>query len=492
MLNLLAFDYGASSGRAMLGSFDGGKLTLEEIHRFSNDPVNINGTFYWDILRLFHEMKQGILKSKSIVDGDISGIGTDTWGVDYGLLDGSGQLLGNPVHYRDSRTEGMIEKACATIPHREIYNTTGIAFQKFNTLYQLLSMANSSSSTLKNTKTMLFTPDLLNYFLTGIKSTEFTIASTSQMLDAKSGTWALPMLEKLGIPCDIFTDIAQPGTIVGRVSDVVGKELNASGIPVIAVAQHDTASAVVAVPSSDKTHAYLSSGTWSLLGVESSSPVINDDTYNLNYTNEGGFDGTTRLLKNIMGLWIYQECKRTWDREEEKLTFDELEDSALNADEFVSLIDPNDDLFYSPGNMPAKVAEYCKRTGQIVPQDKPAVVRCIMESLALAYRIALEGIEEVIGERIPVLHIVGGGCRNKMLSKFTASCTGRPVEAGPIEATAIGNLCCQLIALGEASGVKETREIIKRSFPIQEYLPENAEKWNEAYVRFRKLTRCAS
>jgi rhamnulokinase len=477
----------------MLGSFNGGKLAIEEIHRFSNDPVNINGTFYWDILRLFYEMKQGILKSKSIAGRDISGIGTDTWGVDYGLLDSSGQLLGNPVHYRDGRTKDMIEKACEIIPHRGIYNTTGIAFQKFNTLYQLFSMVNSCLSILEIAKTMLFTPDLLNYFLTGVKSTEFTVASTSQMLDAKSRTWALPMLQKLGIPSDILTAVAEPGIIVGNITNVVREELNVSSIPVIAVAQHDTASAVVAVPLSDRTHAYLSSGTWSLLGVESPSPVISDDTYSLNYTNEGGFGGTTRFLKNIIGLWIYQECKRTWDREGKKLTFDELEDSASNACGFVSFINPDDDMFYSPGNMPGKIAEYCKRTGQPVPQDKPAVVRCIMESLAFAYRMAVEGIEEVIGMKIPVLHIVGGGCRNKMLSQFTASCIGRPVEAGPVEATAAGNLCCQLIALGEASGVKETREIIKKSFPIQEYLPENAEKWDEAYERFKKLinkTRC--
>jgi len=347
MLELLAFDYGANSGRAISGSFDGERLTLDEIHRFSNDPVNVNGILHWDILRLFYEMKQGILKCINMGNKDIAGIGTDTWGVDFGLLGNAGELLGNPVHYRDSRTEGMIEKACETIQHREIYNTTGIAFQKFNTLYQILSMKDLNPYILEKTKTMLFTPDLLNYFLSGIKNTEYTIASTSQMLDAKTRTWALQMLEKLRIPCNIFTGIIEPGTIIGKVSGIIREELNTGDIPVIAVAQHDTASAVVAVPSSGGTYAYLSSGTWSLLGVELSSPIINNTTYDLNYTNEGGFNKTTRLLKNIMGLWIFQECKRAWDMEGSKMTYDELEESAAEAEEFVTFIDPDDDIFYS-------------------------------------------------------------------------------------------------------------------------------------------------
>jgi rhamnulokinase len=487
MLKLLAFDYGASSGRAILGSFDGEKLTLEEIHRYSNDPVNINGILHWDILRLFHEMKQGILKSKNLGNKDIAGIGTDTWGVDYGLLGNNGELLGNPVHYRDSRTEGMIDKACKKIQHREIYDLTGIAFQKFNTLYQLLSMKEFDQYILEKTKTMLFTPDLLNYFLTGIKNTEYTIASTSQMLEAKTRTWAYEMLEKLGIPCNIFTGIIEPGTIVGKISGIIKEELNTGDIPVIAVAQHDTASAVVAVPSSGGTYAYLSSGTWSLLGVELSKPIINDTTYNLNYTNEGGFNKTTRLLKNIMGLWIFQECKREWDKEGEKMTYDELEDNAEEADEFVSFIDPDDDIFYTPGNMPEKIIEYCKKTGQTVPKGKSGIVRCIMESLALKYRMSLEGLEKITGERIPILHIVGGGCRSKILSQFTASSIGRPVKAGPVEATATGNLCVQLIALNEASDTGEVREIIKRSFPVEEYLPKETEKWDNAYERFKKI-----
>lgn len=487
MLKLLAFDYGASSGRAMLGGFDGEVLQLEEVHRFSNDPVTVNGTFYWDILRLFHEMKQGILKCTKSGNKDIAGIGTDTWGVDFGLLDSSGQLLGNPVHYRDNRNEGMIDEACKVVPKRDIYEQTGIQFLKFNTLYQLLSMKLNNSPLLEKAKTLLFTPDLLNFFLTGEKVTEFTIASTSQMLDARQGTWAAPLLSKLGIPVSILNDITDPGTIIGRVSKGVREELNICDIPVIAVAEHDTGSAVVSVPAAGKRYAYLSSGTWSLLGVESPLPVINDTTYNLNYTNEGGFNRTTRLLKNIMGLWIYQECKRTWDKTGESLSFDELEQMAMESEPFSFFIDPDDDLFYSPGNMPENIREFCRRTGQAVPESKAAIVRCIMESLALKYRMAIEGLENIIGYSIPVLHVVGGGCRNVVLCQFTANAIGRPVIAGPVEATATGNLVCQLIALGEVSGLSEARAIVKRSFPTREYTPADTDRWNEAYEKFKKI-----
>jgi len=487
MLKLLAFDYGASSGRAILGKFDGDKLELSEIHRFPNEPVMVNGTIYWDVLRLFHEMKQGILKCVRNGDGDIAGIGTDTWGVDFGLLGPSGELLGNPAHYRDKRNEGMIEEACKIVPKREIYEQTGIQFLKFNTLFQLLSMKLHNSPLLEKASTMLFTPDLLNYFLTGEKAAEYTIASTSQMLDARTGEWAGTLLEKLGIPKGILTNIVNPGTIIGKINQDICDELNIGGIPVIAVAGHDTGSAVMSVPASEEKYAYLSSGTWSLLGVESDVPVINDTTYSLNYTNEGGFNRTARLLKNIMGLWIYQECKRTWDKEGEVLGFDELERMAEQSEPFVCLIDPDNDLFYSPGHMPDKVREFCRKTGQKIPESKAGVVRCVMESLALKYRMAIEGLEQIVGYTIPVLHIVGGGCKNTMLSRFTANAIGRTVTTGPVEATAVGNLICQLIALGEVSGLKEAREVVKSSFPTREYVPEGNDGWEEAYDRFAKI-----
>lgn len=489
MLKLLAFDYGASSGRAMLGSYDGSRLELSEIHRFSNDPVMVGGSFHWDILRLFHEMKQGILKGAKAGNHQIAGIGVDTWGVDFGLLGASGELLGNPYHYRDSRTEGMIETACRIVPRSDIYGQTGIAFQKFNTLYQLLAMKLGESPFLEKASTLLFTPDLLNYFLTGEKTTEFTIASTSQMLDAATHDWARSLLDKLGISDRILTSIVQPGTRVGALTGSIQGELGVGGIPVLAVAEHDTGSAVISVPVTEGQYAYLSSGTWSLLGVESATPVINDKTYQHNYTNEGGFNNTTRLLKNIMGLWIYQECKRAWDKQGEVMSFDELEQAAEISEPFAAFIDPDDDIFYSPGSMPDKVREYCRRTRQTVPESKAAVVRCVMESLALKYRVALEGLDDIVGYRIPVLHIVGGGSKNIMLCRFTANAIGRPVITGPIEATAVGNLACQLIALGEVSGLKQAREVIRNSFPMGEYLPSEGARWDEAYAKFKTITR---
>lgn len=489
MLKLLAFDYGASSGRAILGNFDGNKIYLNEVHRFTNDPVMVNGTFHWDILRLFHEMKQSIFKCVKSGNKDIAGMGTDTWGVDFGLLGRSGELLGNPFHYRDKHTDGMIEEACKILSKREIYQETGIAFQKFNTIYQLLSMKLNNSPILEKADTMLFIPDLLNYFLTGEKVTEYTIASTSQMLEAGACRWAKPIISKLGIPDRLLADIISPGKVMGKLNRDICGELNTGDIPVIAVAEHDTASAVAAVPADNDKYAYLSSGTWSLLGVESSSPVISDNTFNLNYTNEGGFNNTTRLLKNIMGLWIYQECKRAWDKEGEVLGFDELEQMAAQCESFASLIDPDNEMFYSPGNMPEKIKEFCRKTGQTVPQSKGAIVLCIMESLAMKYRMALEGLEDIVDYSIPVLHIVGGGCKNVMLCQFTANAIKRPVTAGPVEATAIGNLVCQLIALGAVSNLREARQVIKRSFPTMEYSPVESNKWDEAYAKFREVVK---
>lgn len=487
MLKLLAFDYGASSGRGILGRFDGKLLRLDEVHRFSNDPVMIGGSFYWDILRLYHEMKQGILKCAKNGDGDFASLGIDTWGVDFGLLGKDGKLLGIPFHYRDSRNEGMIEEACKIVPKKEIYQETGIQFLKFNTLYQLLSMVRENSPVLEKAETMLFIPDLLNYFLTGVKRSEYTITSTSQMYDPVRGDWARGLLSKLGIPERILTDIISAGNVVGNLQGTLRQELGIGSVPVVAVAEHDTGSAVAAVPAVNGKYAYLSSGTWSLLGTELDAPLINEDTYKLNYTNEGGINNTTRLLKNIMGLWIYQECMRAWEASGQCATHEELASAAAMAEPFASLIDPDVDDFYSPGNMPDRIREYCRRTGQKVPEGKGEIVRCIMESLALKYRMTLEGLEGLIGYKIPVLHVVGGGTKNTMLNRFTANAIGRPVITGPIEATAIGNLAAQLLALGEVADLREARLLVKDSFPTTEYLPQDREQWEEAYGRFRIL-----
>lgn len=484
-MKLLAFDYGASSGRAILGQFDGSRLTLDEVHRFSNDPVFVPDSLYWDILRLFYELKQGIMKAASHAGKDISSIGIDTWGVDFGLLDKNGKLLGNPLHYRDSNTEGMMEKVFSIVPDHEVYERTGIQFMPINTLYQMFSMKLSESPLLKNASTMLFIPDLLRYFLTGEKTCEYTIASTSQMLNAGSGNWDTELLDKLNIPTDILTEIIDPGTITGKLTEKISNELMVDQIPIVAVAEHDTGSAVISVPSSDKTSAYLSSGTWSLLGVESSKPVINKITFETNYTNEGGYDRSIRLLKNIMGLWIFQECKRTWDKEGTPMSFSELADLIHSAKPFASLIDPDDSSFLSPGGMPDRIRSYCEKTGQPVPVTKAEIVRCIMESLALKYRMAVEELEKIVGYKISSIHIVGGGSKNSVLSQFTANATNKRIIAGPVEATAAGNILVQLIAMKEIKSIDEGRELIRKSFSLEEYLPQ--ENWDEAYSRFRDI-----
>lgn len=487
MRHVLAFDYGASSGRAVLGSFDGERLQLKEIHRFSNDPVLVGDSLHWDILRLYHELKQGLLKGNQDVQGNISGMGIDTWGVDFGLLDKTDTLLSNPFHYRDARTEGMIDEALKVVSRNRIYQDTGIAFQQFNTIYQLLSMARSKSTALEKAETLLFIPDLLAFFLTGNKSCEFTIASTSQMLLAGRGTWAYDLLNELGIPVEILPEIIDAGSFAGTLQKSVQEELGLRGFPVIAVASHDTGSAVIAAPIDNADDAYISSGTWSLLGTECEKPVISETTLNLNYTNEGGINRTIRLLKNIMGLWVYQECRRAWKKEGISVSFDEMDALAEAAKPFQAFIDVDDQSFYSPGNMPQKVIAFCEKTGQKAPSDMGSIIRLVMEGLALKYRSAVEGLEAITGRKVPTLHIVGGGCKNTMLSQYTANLLKRPVTAGPVEATAVGNVMSQLIALKEVEDLQQAREVVKRSFPTEEHLPENTEQWDEAYNCYKNV-----
>ena len=484
----LAFDFGASSGRAMLAKFDGEKITLEEKHRFSNDPVDINGDFHWDVLRLFFEIKQGILKCANSGDRDIDCIGIDTWGVDYGLLDENDKLLGNPFHYRDTRTEGMYDEAFKLVPKEEIFKSTGIAFNWFNTIFQLLSAKLSNDSALKNAKTMLLMPDLLNFFLTGEKKTEYTIASTTQMFDSVNHKWAYDLLEKMGIPTNILTDVVYPGEVVGKIKPELAQELGIEQIPVIAVASHDTGSAVASVPVVDtKDFIYISSGTWSLMGVELDKPNVSDGAFKHNFTNEGGVNKSIRFLKNIMGLWLIQESRRQWDREGELLSFDELEQQANAAKPFESLIDPDYHTFQTPGNMPKRIREYCEMTGQPVPQTKGEIIRCIAQSLAFKYRPTIEGRDEVTGNKYNVVNIVGGGIKDKMICRFTANATKRTVCTGPVEATSIGNVVVQAIAMGAIKDLTEGRQVVKNSFEITTYEPQDSEQWDAAYEQWKKI-----
>ena len=486
--NYLAFDFGASSGRAILGKLQDGKLVLEEIHRFSNDPVEINGHYYWDTFRLFYEIKQGLIKYAQGSYGELEGIGIDAWGVDFGLIGPSGELLGVPYHYRDSRTEGMMEEADRLMGRRRIFDESGISHEFFNTVNQLLAMVKQDSPALKNAEHLLFIPDLFAYFLTGEIGTEFCEATTSQLVNPKTRTWSDEILNSLGIPRRIFTDIQYPGTMRGRLLPSIQQETGLGAVPVYAVASHDTNSASAAVPAKGDSWAFLSSGTWSLLGVEIDQPVVNDVTYSYNYTNEGAVGGKYNLLKNIMGMWIIQQIRADWERRGEKYSFAEMVKLAEGAQPFKSFINPDDPLFVPPVDMDKRIQEYCSRTGQDIPQTKGEIIRCVYESLALKYREAIEGLEEITGRRIDTLHIVGGGCQNAMLNAMTAGSTGRRVITGPIEGTAIGNLLVQAMAAGDVKDMAQLRDVVAASFPNEAFEPGQKEAWDKAYARYKKVT----
>lgn len=484
----LALDLGAESGRAALGELDDHKLKLADIHRFPTGGSRITGTLYWDALRLFDECKIGISKAVTAHGGDISGIGIDTWGVDFGLLGRGDQLLGNPRHYRDHANDGMLEKAFAIVPPERIFNRTGIQFMQINTLYQLLSMKLNQSPLLEQAETLLFMPDLLQFWMTGVKSSEFSIASTGQVVDPSAHTWALDIIEEMHLPSKIFTHIHDAGNRVGVLLPDISSECGCGKIPVIAAGEHDTASAVAAVPSISPDYAYISSGTWSLMGIETQAPVISDQTRNANFTNEGGVCGTIRLLKNIMGLWLVQECRRSFARKGDNYSYGELTQLAELSIPFGPIINPDDSSFLSPENMTLAIAKYCTQTGQTTPVSVGSIIRCCLESLALRYRWTLEKLEEFRGSRIERIHIVGGGSQNTLLCQLAADATRREVVAGPVEATAIGNILMQAIGTGVLGSLAEARLLVRDSFPLLTYHPcSEASRWEEAYSSFLKL-----
>lgn len=479
----LTIDLGAESGRAVGGVFDGKRLRLEELHRFPNGAVSVGGELHWDVLRLYGGIKDGIARAVTRYGKSIASIGVDTWGVDYCLLDKRGSLLGNPFHYRDGRTRGMEEEANRRLPRRKIYEQTGIQFMFFNTLLQVLSESVHKAPALAVADRLLFIPDLINYWLTGKKVNERTIASTSQMLNPRTGRWATAMLRRLGIPTAMLGEVVEPGTDLGVMLPAVSAETGARGVRVIAPGCHDTASAVAAVPAKGGDHAYVSSGTWSLMGVESAKPIITDTSFKFNFTNEGGVCGTTRVLKNICGLWLVQECKRTWSSQGDELGYAELTRMAAQARAFTALVDPDAAIFSTPGDMPARIAEYCRKSGQREPRTKGEIVRTALESLALRYRATLHKLEELGGARIPVVHIVGGGTQNKLLNQFAASATGRPVVTGPVEATSAGNILMQMLATGHISGLREGRDIIRGSFDTETWQPKDTGAWDDAFAK---------
>ena len=487
-LNLLGYDLGASSGRAMLGQFDGERITISELHRFINEPVSINGRLTWDTLYLFREMKQGLFKAHA--QGGVDGMGIDTWGVDFGLLDKNGDLIGNSVHYRDDRTVGMMDEAFKVMPREQLFARTGLAFLQYNTLYQLLALKRSGSPLLDIADTLLMTPDLMGYFFTGSKGTEYTIASTGQLIDPATRDWARDIMRAYDLPEHIFTPLEQPGTVRGYLRDEIAGEVGCGRIPLLNAASHDTASAVAAVPAQSDNFVCISSGTWSIMGVELKQPATSVKVMNSGYSNEGGLNGTTRLMRNIMGLWIIQECKRDWDRHGRSYSFAEIATMAESAPPFQAVINVDDDEFLAPGHMPDRIADYCRRTGQTVPQSDAEIARIVFESLALAYRYAVESLEnEVLGHKVDALNIVGGGSQNILLNRFTASALGKPVIAGPGEATVIGNLLVQAMALGEIGSLSELRQVVRASFDTREYLPEKGLDWDGAYARLMSLVK---
>ena len=483
-LKMLAIDLGASSGRGIVGRFDGEKLTLEENHRFSNDPVINAGGFNWDILRIYHEIKNSIRNCALSADKDIASIAIDTWGVDYGFLDKNGRLITNPRHYRDERTAGVPEQAFKTMSQSELYGITGIQTMNFNTVFQLLAEQRDNPEIFGMARDMLFVPDLLNYFLTGVKENEYTIASTGALLDARTRDWSREVISRFGLPEHIFGRIAQPGTVVGELLPSVLEEVGDIHAKVIHAASHDTASAVVAVPAKGKDFVYISSGTWSLMGTELAEPCLDGDARKYDFTNEGGAAHTIRFLKNIMGLWLEQESRRQWAREGKKYSFDELSDAAMASTPLRSIINPSDYSFNAPGDMPGKIADYCCRTGQPVPETIGQTARAVYESLALKYRWTVKKLEKVRGKEIRALHIVGGGSNNAMLNQFTSDALGIPVITGPSEATAIGNLMMQAKALGLVKDMRELRRIVADSFDTGHVEPGDRARWDEAYAKF--------
>lgn len=475
---VLAVDVGAESGRVMAVHFDGRHLDLEELYRFPNTTVTINNTLYWDFLRLWADIQAGIEKGKGLQP---AGLGVDTWGVDFGLLDEQGNLLGNPVHYRDGRTADMMPLAFDKVPQAEIFSQTGIQFMPINTLYQLLSMVESGSPQMAVAGTFLTAPDLLNYWLTGQTVCEFSNATTTQLFNPSRGTWATALMSRLGIPTHIFPEIVPPGTRLGTYE----------GIPVIAPACHDTGSAVAAVPAAAADFAYISSGTWSLVGLEVAQPILTAEALAANVTNEGGVYGTYRLLKNVMGLWILQQCRTTWAEAGQTFSYAALVQLAAAAEPFTAVFNPNDPLFLPPGDHPERIRAYCRQSGQPEPETPGAVVRCVLESLALAYREVLSLVTAVAQQQPVVIHIVGGGTQNDLLNQMTANATGLPVITGPVEATVIGNALVQLINLGEIGDWQQGRQIVANMAELKRYEPQETAVWDEAYGRYLEVVKAA-
>lgn len=482
----LAIDFGAGSGRAIVGILSNNKIELQEVHRFPNKTVNVLGSLHWNILLLFDELKRGIVKAIQNGHQDIQSIAVDTWGVDFGFVNKDNQIAGLPFAYRDIRTNGMLERAFELMPKNEIYGFTGIQLMQINTAFQLLSMVESKSSLLKSTDKLLFIPDIFNFLLTGEKKSEYTIASTSQLLNAKDKKWEKKIFSELNLPMNLMSDIVMPGTKIGNLHSSICNSVGLESADVIAVGSHDTASAVAAVPNLGNNWAFISSGTWSLIGIETDSPIINKKSLKYNFTNEGGVGGKIRFLRNIMGMWIIQQLKKEWELEGDEYSYSELSEMATQAISFKCVIDPDNSDFLNPESMVEAINKFCIKTNQEYPQNKGEYVRCVLESLAFKYRLLIDKINLFKDEKIDTINIVGGGSQNDLLNQFTSNSTGLKVIAGPVEATAFGNIMVQAITVGKIKNIKEGREIVANSVNLSEYYPSQKLVWDQ---EFRKANR---
>ncbi len=482
----LAFDLGAESGRAVLGTLEGGRLAVREIARFPNTPLKLFGHLHWNVFSLFDEMKKAMKACALDIPGGLASIGVDTWGVDFGLLARDGSLLGLPYCYRDPRTEGAMDGYFKLVPREALYEATGIQFMPFNTIFQIYSMVRDKSPLLDAASDLLFMPDLFNYFLTGTKALEFTIATTSQLFNPRTRAWNPGLFQAMGLSKKILRDVIEPGSLIGPLDEDVARETGLGSVPVIATASHDTAAAVAAVPSCGSNWAYISSGTWSLVGVEVTGPIITPEALTANFTNEGGVAGTIRFLKNVSGLWLVQACRKAWESER-SYSYDELAKMAEDAPPFGALIDPDDPSFLNPADMPKAIRAFCRRTGQTAPASQASFVRAILESLALKYRFVLEQLQRCVPKPLERIHVIGGGSRNRLLCRLTADATGLPVLAGPAEATAIGNLLVQAMGLGLVASHQDMRRVIANSFELRTYNPRPDPSWERAYEYFRRL-----
>jgi rhamnulokinase len=476
----LAFDFGAESARAIVARLDSGVLSIKEVRRFKNEPVEYGGHLHWDVARLWREVRNTLA---GLDEGPLASIGVDAWGVDYALLGEEGELLQDPFHYRDKRTVGIMPEVFKRVPKERIYQTTGIQFMPINTLYQLFAAARDTPLLLKAARKLITIPDLFHYWLTGNAVCEFTNATTTQLVDPRTRTWSKELIGRLELPDHLWSEIVEPGTVIGSLLPEVARDAAVASTPVIVPASHDTGSAVAAISARDGD-AFLSSGTWSLVGTELDAPLITAESMRLNFTNEGGVNGTTRFLKNVMGLWMLQSCCRSWAAQGQPFEPAELMELAGRAEPFSSLVDPDHESFLYPADMTKSMDEFCARTHQPLPAGISGYVRTILESLAFKYRLVISSLEKLTGRRIERIKAIGGGSKNRLLNQLTADATGKVVLAGPTEATALGNVAIQILAAKQASSLKEVREIVARSFPVEKFEPMNADRWDQQAQRF--------